>query len=90
MHTYSMRGYPRERYIFFLSLLAIAFIAVMKQAAGYFGVFISVTAFSAFAGLYFVFDRWAWRLPWLSKVIGIPDLAGTWRGGGTQDTTSAN
>jgi hypothetical protein len=78
MHTYSMRGYPRERYIFFLSLLAIAFIAVMKQAAGYFGVFISVTTFSAFAALYFVFDRWAWRLPWLAKVIGIPDLAGTW------------
>jgi hypothetical protein len=83
MHTYSMRDCSRERYIFYLSLLAVAAVAIAKQAAGYLGVFISVTTFTLFAGIFYVFDRWAWRLPWVNKVIGIPDLAGVWKISGT-------
>lgn len=85
MHTYSMRGYSRERYVFCLSFLAVLVIAIAKQAAGYFGVVVSVTTFSMFAGLFFVFDRWVWRLPWIAIVVGIPNLAGTWRVTGRTD-----
>lgn len=29
-------------------------------------------------GLYFVFERWLWRLKQLQKLLGVPDLNGVW------------
>ena len=78
MHAYSMKDCVRERYILTLTLLAIAFVAIAKQAAGAIGVSISIGTASAFGVEFFVFDRWAWRWPLLSKVVAIPDLSGTW------------
>ena len=78
MHTYSMRDCPRERYIFLVTLAALAVLAIAKQTAGYFGVVMSVTTFSVFGVLYFAFDRWLWRIPLVGNVIGIPNLAGQW------------
>lgn len=85
MHTYSMRGCSRERYVFYLALAAIAVVAVMRQTAGYVGVAISITAFGVFGGLFFVFDRWIWKLPWIGKLLGTPDLSGTWAIAGSTD-----
>lgn len=31
-----------------------------------------------YLGLYWVFDRYAWRWAWLSRLIGVPCLAGHW------------
>ena len=78
MHTYSMRDCPRERYILVVALAAVAVAAIAKQTAGYFGVVVSITTFSAFGALYFVFDRWLWQIPLIGRVIGIPNLAGKW------------
>ncbi len=85
MHTYSMRGCSRERYVFYLALAAITFVAIMRQAAGYIGVAISVTAFGVFAGLFFVFDRWIWKLPKVGSLLGTPDLSGVWKIDGKTD-----
>ena len=73
-----MRDCPRERYIFLVTLAALAVLAIAKQTAGYFGVVMSVTTFSVFGVLYFAFDRWLWRIPLVGNVIGIPNLAGQW------------
>lgn len=78
MHTYSMKDCARERYIFYLALLAVALLAIAKQYAGFFGVAISITTVSVFAAMFFIFDHWAWRVAWLSKLVGIPNLAGQW------------
>lgn len=32
-----------------------------------------------FAALYWVFDRHVWKIPLLSKLLGVPDLSGRWR-----------
>lgn len=85
MHTYSMRGCSRERYVFYLALTAITVVAVMRQAAGYVGVAISVTAFGVFAGLFFMFDRWIWKLPRIGSLLGTPDLSGVWTIDGSTD-----
>lgn len=85
MHTYSMRGCPRERYIFYIALVAISGIAIAKQVAGYFGVVISIGSVGVFGGLFFLFDRYAWRIPAISRMVGIPDLAGTWQVTGKTD-----
>lgn len=78
MHAYSMKDCARERYILALTLLAIAFVAIGKQAAGAIGVTISIGTVSVFTVAFFVFDRWAWRWPLISRLVAIPDLAGTW------------
>ena len=78
MHAYSMKDCARERYILALALLAIAFVAIAKQAAGAIGLSISIGTVSAFGAAFFVFDRWAWRWPLISHLVAIPDVAGTW------------
>lgn len=85
MHTYSMRDCCRERYIFYIALAALAVLAIFKQAAGFVGVAVSITAFSVFGGLYFTFDRWVWKLDWIGKLFGVPDLSGTWEVTGHTD-----
>lgn len=84
-----MRGCSRERYVFYLAFVAIAVVAIMRQAAGYLGVAISMTAFGVFAGLFIVFDRWVWRLPWIGNLLGTPDLSGVWTIVGSTDGADA-
>ena len=78
MHIYSMRGCPREHYIFWISLIAISAIAITKQVAGYFGVVVSIGSVAFFGLLYYFFDHYAWRMPGISQLVAIPNLAGTW------------
>lgn len=43
-----------------------------------------------YLGLYWVFDRHAWRWAWLSRLIGVPCLAGQWAcRGETLDSTGS-
>lgn len=39
----------------------------------------SVGAGAVYAVLYWLFDRYVWRLPWLSGILRVPDLSGRWR-----------
>ena len=90
MHTYSMRGCPRERYVFYISLIAVAIIAIARQTAGYFGVIITVTTLTVFGILFFVFDRWLWRQPKLVPIVGIPNLSGAWNVSGKTEGADGN
>ncbi|MBN73109.1 MAG: hypothetical protein CME32_27960 [Gimesia sp.] len=85
MHTYSMRGCPREHYIFYIALVAISSIAIAKQIAGNFGVIVSVGTVTMFGFLHYFFDHYAWRMPGISRIVAIPDLEGTWQVTGTTD-----
>jgi hypothetical protein len=38
-----------------------------------------VGAGAVFAALYWIFDRYAWRWPYLSELLKVPDLSGDWR-----------
>lgn len=79
MHAYSMKGCARERYIVTLTVIVIAIVTIAKQTAGALGVTISIGTTSAFGIAFYVFDRFAWRWPLISMVVGIPDLTGTWK-----------
>jgi hypothetical protein len=37
-----------------------------------------VTAGTVYALLYWLFDRRVWRLPYLARLLRVPDLSGTW------------
>lgn len=79
MHAYSMKDCAREKYIFFVAIGTIAIIPIVNQIAGSVGVAISLGTGTAFGALYWVFDRYVWRLPGASRFVGIPHVAGTWR-----------
>jgi hypothetical protein len=37
-----------------------------------------VGATTVYAGLYFLFRKWIWRLPWIMRWLKVANLAGTW------------
>lgn len=78
MHTYSMRDSYREKFVFYIAISAITVFPVTQYATGFFGFVPLVTAYSLFAGLYCLFDRWAWKQNWLSWLVNVPNLSGTW------------
>lgn len=79
MHTYSMRGCSREHHVFYVSFLALSALAIIKQIAGYYGVAIGITSIAVFTAFFYGFDHYLWRLRGVSRLIGIPNLAGTWQ-----------
>lgn len=85
MHTYSMRGCPREHYIFYLSFLTLSALAIINQIAGYFGVAVGVTSVALFTAFFYTFDRFLWRYRGISSLVGIPNLSGTWQVTGQTD-----
>lgn len=78
MHAYCMKDCARERYIFYLAIAAVTGAAAANYLAGSVGITIGLTTLSVFTVLFLVFDRWAWRLPLVSRFVRIPDLSGTW------------
>ncbi len=78
MHVYSMKGCNRENYVFYLTIMAFAVVEIINQAAGCIGVVVTIAASTVFAALFYVFDKWIWKLPWITSMIGTPDLSGAW------------
>lgn len=91
MHDYSVDRHPKEKVLFVLALLAITSAPVLQELAeqlvAYLGVAagwssapaIAVPVFSLFIGLYFVFDKYLWKIGWLRRLLLVPDLNGTWK-----------
>ena len=92
-HEYSVDGHSRAKlglYIaVFAGALASAFtflagqVVMQIEAAGYFDVphliLWPFTVVSIFGFLFFLFDRFAWKLFGLKTIIGVPDISGSWR-----------
>lgn len=88
-HEYAIIGHKRAeigRWLGFASvMLAPAVTTVVTWASGWsvlmdsiqakMGAFTLSTGL-AYAGLYWMFNRYGWR--WLDKLLGIPDLSGKW------------
>jgi len=84
MHTYASNSPFQLRLMVWLAGLAAAisigvgWLTSWARASWGFNVG-GVSAMTAFAALYFVFDRWMWKLKHLRKWLLIPDLNGTWK-----------
>ena len=90
MHDYSIDRHPKEKVLFFLALIAIAAAPPIKELAEFLVLsleanigwssapVVAVPVFGLFAGLYFLFDKFLWKIPWLRKVLLVPDLNGKW------------
>lgn len=90
MHDYSIDKHPKEKVLFFLALIAITSAPIIKELAEYLvslleistgwssAPVVAVPVFGLFAGLYFLFDKYLWKISWLRKVLLVPDLNGRW------------
>lgn len=67
------------------ALVALLLTAIDVAKAFGFGQFVPSVLFPpigaglVFTVLYWLFDRYAWKLPWLAGALHVPNLAGRWR-----------
>lgn len=90
MHDYSIDKHPKEKILFFLALIAITaaplfqdlanrIVSYLQVSSGWSSApVVAVPVFAIFAGLYFLFDKYLWRVKRLRKVLLVPDLNGIW------------
>jgi len=90
MHDYSIDKHPKEKILFFLALIAITTAPLLQDLAdkivSYLQVntgwssapVVAVPVFAIFAGLYFLFNKYLWRIYSLRRILLVPDLNGTW------------
>ncbi len=90
MHDYSIDKHPKEKVLFILALIAITTAPLLQDVADIIVAYLEVNAgwssapvvavpvFGIFAGLYFLFNKYLWKINWLRKVLLVPDLNGTW------------
>ncbi|MDP1558210.1 MAG: hypothetical protein Q8K59_13190 [Nitrosomonas sp.] len=90
MHDYSIDKHPKEKVLFFLALIAITaapiikglaevLVSLLEVSTGWSSApVVAIPVFGLFAGLYFLFDKYLWKISWLRKVLLVPDLNGKW------------
>jgi len=90
MHDYSIDRHPKEKVLFLLALIAIIAAPLVKGLAEYLvsllevstgwssAPVVAVPVFGLFGGLYFLFDRFLWKITFLRKLLLVPDLNGKW------------
>lgn len=90
MHDYSIDKHPKEKVLFFLAFFAIvaapkikelvdSLILMLEANTGWSSApVVAVPVFALFAGLYFLFDKYLWKISWLRKLLLVPDLNGKW------------
>ncbi|MCB1824403.1 MAG: hypothetical protein H6974_15555 [Gammaproteobacteria bacterium] len=90
MHDYSIDKHPKEKILFFLALIAITTAPLLQDLADKIVAYlqvntgwssapvVAVPVFAIFAGLYFLFNKYLWRVDRLRRILLVPDLNGTW------------
>lgn len=91
MHDYSIDKHPKEKVLFILALIAITMAPLLQNVADNIVSYLEVNAnwssapviavpvFALFAGLYFLFNKYLWKISWLRRILLVPDLNGTWK-----------
>lgn len=92
-HEYSIIGHNRASVgkglwlvMTLVASAAVVVLAMVKDWAAAFGfppVIINAIAFPVSAATIYplgfvVFNKWIWKWPWISKILGVPNLSGKW------------
>jgi hypothetical protein len=83
MHEYSIDKHPKVKIVFWIALLAITSTPIVVKwlnvAASWANVgTISLSSGAIFYFIYRIFDKWAWRISWVRRLLLVPDLNGVW------------
>ncbi|MDO9041121.1 MAG: hypothetical protein Q7U64_02105 [Desulfocapsaceae bacterium] len=90
MHDYSIDNHPKEKILFVLAFLAIALAPILNSivqnvlktigaSAGWSSAPITaIPVFGLFGLLYWIFNKYLWRISMFRKFLLVPDLNGKW------------
>jgi hypothetical protein len=78
MHGYSNSCKSRRPIIYGIALASIAICPVVNSIASQLQLLGPIASSSLYYGLFALVDQFAWRLSWLSRLFGTPDLSGGW------------
>lgn len=78
MHGYSNSCKSRSPIIYGIALASITICPVVNSFTSQTQIFGPIASSSLYFGLFTLVDRFAWRLSWLSRLFGTPDLSGDW------------
>jgi hypothetical protein len=79
MHEYSIKGHPRELYVFWIALVAIIAVPLIRQYGAVAGITVTISASVVFLLLYWIWDRFLWKFKGLNTLYKLPDLGGHWQ-----------
>ncbi len=95
MHDYSIDNHPKEKILFVLAFLAISLAPILNSivqnilktlgaSAGWsFAPIAAIPVFGLFGFLYWIFNKYLWRISMLRTFLLVPDLNGKWAVEGT-------
>jgi hypothetical protein len=78
MHTYSINSDERKTVIVLLVLISTAIVLITKNYVCLPHWLPVPSVFAVFGALYWVFDKYVWKWPWVIILLSTPDLNGTW------------
>jgi hypothetical protein len=79
MHAYSNSCNSRRPIIFVIAFAAIAICPVVNSVVSQVQIVGPIASSSLYYGAFALVDRFAWKLPWLNRLFGTPDLSGDWK-----------
>lgn len=79
MHEYSIKGHPRERYVFWIALIALITVPLIRQYGAVAGITVTVSASAAFLFMYWIWDKFLWKFQGINKFYKLPNLGGNWQ-----------
>lgn len=89
MHPYSVESNERRNVLLVLAVVSVmtallvhGLLQPIERILGPYVALLLPSTFGLFGGLFVVFDRWGWRVPWLRRlgIVDTPDLSGRWTG----------
>jgi hypothetical protein len=90
VHDYSIGNHPKEKILFALAFIAIVSAPILNSSVqlilnslgtktGWSSIPITaIPVFGLFGFLYWLFNKYLWRVSWLRKFLLVPDLNGKW------------
>jgi len=78
MNDYSLRGHPRERWIYYIAAATYAVMPFIVAIEGWLGLTIAIGTFLVFSLIFYFVDQFVWRFAAVRKLFRIPDLNGRW------------
>lgn len=82
MHNYNVMGYPKEKIIFYISILSVTLVTLIERFLGFiqeiigFTLSVSLSVGIIFTIIYTVFSKYLWRTKPFSKIYNYPNLNG--------------
>lgn len=87
MHEYTVIKHPRHKVLFYLAVLSVGLSSIISIILNKAIVFVlpifigtfSISSFSFFALLYWLFNNYIWKLEFFGKNLKFPNLSGKWK-----------